>query len=247
MRSRGITLIELLISLTITVIIVGAMARAYSSSLGFDQRLREGRQDLLARQDFEDKITNILKRAYLSTVSTTTNSYFLGGNAAQTSTASTLTSSTQSGSSGADTLTFTVIGARLPGKLLYSTNTFEENNQNIGPIGGVTEVSLSMTAVGDNPDGKTGLFMRQQTPSDEDPTQGGKETLLNGGVSSITFEYYDGTQWLTDWDTRTQTTKRLPSTIRVTYKFNSDSEDHILYVRVPLSDVTTTNPVTEAG
>jgi hypothetical protein len=41
------------------------------------------------------------------------------------------------------------------------------------------------------------------------------------------------------------TPRRLPSAVRVTYRFKKDTRDHVFVVALPYSDVTTANPVTQ--
>ena len=70
--------------------------------------------------------------------------------------------------------------------------------------------------------------------------------LEHGDVSAVdtlSFEFYDGTDWQTTWDTTTMTTRRLPSAVRVTYKFTDEETEHVLVFPVPTSDVTPDNPV----
>jgi len=69
------------------------------------------------------------------------------------------------------------LGLPVPNEPFPVTNTtddFETQQTLYGPVGGVSEISLSTTAVGDA-GSHTGLFERRQTPSDGDPTQGGTE------------------------------------------------------------------------
>ena len=116
-------------------------------------------------------------------------------------------------------------------------------------MGGPVEVSISTTAVG-NPTGnnQSGLFERVQRPSDADATQGGTESLLTPDVDSIGFQFWDGAEWLTSWDTTSTTTgqlNRLPAAVEVTYVLKSDptKTQKTFIVMIPESDVTALNPV----
>jgi prepilin-type N-terminal cleavage/methylation domain-containing protein len=271
---RGLTLIELLLSMTIIVLVTMASTSAFVSALTYENKIRAGRDDLATREQFEDKITNLIRHVWLTSSTTDPNSYFIGGapsiisttgGTATTGTTATGTSSTGSsststasgggggGGTGAygtpNVMVFTIAGTAVSGSYLASNDDFETENQNFGPQGGITEVELSEDAVGSGGQGQTGMFLRTQTPSDNDPTQGGNEVNLCPQVSQIGFEFFDGTQWDQSWDSRSQTPApgRLPAAIRVTYRLTGDTEDHILIVQIPASDVTYLNPVTVTG
>jgi len=72
--------------------------------------------------------------------------------------------------------------------------------------------------------------------------------VLSPDVQSIGFEFYDGTQWVGSWDTTAAGQRRLPAAIRVSYKLTADpNTTHVFVVRLPLSDVTPNNPVSNGG
>jgi hypothetical protein len=234
MRIRAVTLIELLVAIAMTVVIIGALTRAYVVSLDYDSKIRTSRDQDDRYRLFEDKVTGLLQNAYLSADATDSTSYFIAGDPAG-----------NQGSGPVDIVTFTTTSSRIPGSVLESTADWESLNDSVGPQGGVSEISVSTTAVGD-PGDKQGLFERQQTPSDGDPTQGGKESVLNPDVSQIQFQFFDGLEWTDAWDTR-QGQRRLPAAVQVTYSLNGDDNQRSFIVRLPLSDVTPDNPLqTEA-
>jgi prepilin-type N-terminal cleavage/methylation domain-containing protein len=269
---RGITLIELLLSMAVVAIVTVASTQALVSALNYESHLRQGRDAMTARSRFEDNVTNLIHHAWLSSTASNENSYFIGGepsiiqqtggtsstSSTSTSSSSSSTSNTSSGgSTGGGTgsygtpnvIVFTAAGLKLPSSYLSSNNDAETNNQTYGPVGGITEVELSQTAVGSGGQGKTGLFLRTQVPADNDPTQGGNEQLLSADVSQIGFEFFDGENWDQAWDSRQQssTPGRLPAAIRITYRFNGDADDHVFVVRIPSSDATYLNYVTVPG
>lgn len=257
-RTAGLTLIELLSSLAIVVLLIAAIGRTYVAALQFESSMRDSRAEIVERQRFESTVTDLIRRSYINTATTSTTTYFISGTPTQpttttssgTTSSSTTTTTSSTGASSSDdmnTLTFTTIGDPFPHYLLSNTDTFEVNNQNFGPLGGTTEVMLSTTSVGSQASNKSGVFLRTQTPSDDDPTQGGNEQLLAKNVTMLQFEFFDGTEWLTSWDTQTMTPKRLPAAVRVTYRYQSDQQDHILVIRLPYSDVTTTDPITTSS
>lgn len=240
--------------LAITGIIIAAVGAAYSYAATFNQRAQESRDSDAARIAFEDRLTDLINRVQLP-VTTDNSSYFIGSQGIPNSVGGqtglgSLPGGGQGNSVGAssDTLTFMIGGRRIPAALLASTDDFETLNERYGPQGGTTEVGLSMTAVGDAQD-KSGLFIREQTPYDGDPSQGGTERIFDDTIKTIKFEFFDGETWQGTWDTRTETQQRLPASIRVTYTLTTDNADtdHTLVLRVPASDVTPTNPITEGA
>lgn len=251
MRQRGITLIELLLALFVASLVIAAAGSAYVAGGRTAQTLSSGRDVAAKRAAFENGLTDLFEHAFVDPDATNTNTYFLSGDAISSSGSASVGATTTGGSSGAnsssgsnDSIAFTVLGRRLPSTTLASTDDFETNNGKYGALGGVTEVELGTTPVGSPSGGETGLFLREQTPSDADASQGGEETVLSSEVESVSFEFYDGTEWQTSWDTTTMTTRRIPSAVRVTYRFTGESVDHIITFAVPSSDVTPDNPVT---
>jgi hypothetical protein len=260
---RGISLLELLLSMTIVVLVVMASTRAYVAAIGFESHLRSGRDAIAKRNQFEDTVTNLLHHAWLSATTTDQNSYFIGGmptvlNSAGGTTGTTGSTSTSSslssgagGASGSygtpNTMVFTAAGLPVPDSYLASNDDFQTLNQTFGPVGGIQEIELSQNAVGAGGQGKSGLFMRVQIPADDDPTQGGNEQLLSPDISQLGFEFFDGQNWDQSWDSRVQAPHRLPAAIRVTYRMKGDDVDHIFIVMVPASDITYLNPVTVTG
>ncbi len=101
---------------------------------------------------------------------------------------------------------------------------FETRNESFGAVGGLSEVSVSDTPVGENaPADLNATFMREQRPADSDPDQGGYEKVFSDRATQITFEFYDGQEWLTEWDTR-DGNRVLPYAVRVRYVWDEDLE-----------------------
>jgi prepilin-type N-terminal cleavage/methylation domain-containing protein len=235
--NSGLTLLELLITVAIISVLMMGVSRAYVAGIDYDTRMRDGRAEAARIQAFEDRMTELIKHAHLSEDANQTASYFIGSVGNGQDAQGTVTGGE------ADTLIFTVAGLRVRGSLLDATEEFEELNQKYGPQGGIAELAISTIPVGSAAD-RSGVFLREQRPADGDPTQGGYESLMQPGVESMKFEFFDGTQWQTSWDTREMTTKRLPAAVRVTYRLETEANDRTLTVRVPASDVTVQNPVT---
>ena len=132
----------------------------------------------------------------------------------------------------------------VPLELLQSTDDFTTLNDTFGPQGGLTEYSFTQTPIG-NATSDQGYFLRHQTPPDGDPTQGGYQAVFDPDIESVSYEFYDGTNWDPTWDTTTMQTPRLPAAVRITYRRKNDDKDHVFVIRLVHSDVTPDNPVTQ--
>ena len=234
-RRVGFTLIELLVVVASTVLLSMAISYAFSGALNV-QRLSNARKATTDSSDaMEQKITQLIKGTRLSSVTTDTTSYFQGV--------------TDSGTSdlGCDRITFTTTAPGVPMASSYSTDDYPTQQTNYGPVGGLAEVSLGTTAVGDAGT-KTGLFERLQQPSDADPTQGGNEFVIDPDVDEMGFQFWDGLEWIATWDTTTGT-RRLPAAVQVSYRLKGESGGtaHMFVVQIPTSDVTATNPMTQTS
>lgn len=227
---RGLSLIELMIALLVLAIMIPAISMAVSSSIRYEDRMDEAYRVSSEKMAFEDRLKAIVEKAYLKGTQGDTSTYFV------------FSSTSNTNDETADTLTFTSIGNTPSKPMMSSDSDFETLNSEYGPQGGIHEVSLSMVAVGDAGDNE-GLFLREQVPADTDTTQGGKEQVLNANIESIRFEAWDGTEWMTSWDTTTMSTPRLPSAVSVYYKFTGEDEERLVVIRLPHRDVTTENPV----
>lgn len=260
MKRRGLTLIELLVvTAMMGFIVTGALSVLSQTSAG-QQRLEQAVDQQSVNRSFEDRLTELLKGATLSTSATNQDSFFIGqqGNLTDATVSGGMgglsTGSLSSGSLGglpggtADTLVFTTSGQSVSNATLKLDDDWETQNETFGPQGGIAEVQIGAAAVGEA-NGQTGLFLREQRPADADPSQGGTEKVLNSEIKSIQFEFWNGLEWQATWDTRSMSgARRLPAAIRVTYVLNSDANDqnHVLVVGLPNSDVTSTNPVTQS-
>ncbi|MBX3110692.1 MAG: hypothetical protein KF857_01680 [Fimbriimonadaceae bacterium] len=231
MRRRGFTVIELLMVMVMTATLMIGLTTVFSSALAtlrrapdLDQKLEQGRR-------FEKRVTQFLRGAYVTADNADTLTYFVASN--------------QSGStSKPDTIVFTTTSAPLNMAAIDDTeHDWQQKNEEYGPQGGLTEVSLSLTAVGSDATG-SGLYLRTQRPADGDPTQGGYESLLLAGVTDISFEFWDGTEWTDTWDTTTGV-RRLPAVVRITYTLDGETDSRVMTVRLEQSDVTSTNPVVQ--
>lgn len=230
-KRRGFTVIELLMVAVMTAVLVMGLTTVFSSTLSTLRRAPELDQRLERTRRVEDRLTRYLRGAYVTTDNTDTLTYFIASN--------------QSGSTAApDSLVFTTTSAPLNMAAVDDTdNDWDQKNEIYGPQGGLTEVSLSLTPVGSDATGD-GIFVRTQTPADGDHTQGGYESLLQSGVTQLSFEFWDGTEWTQTWDTSTGV-RRIPAVVRITYTLDGETSGHVMTVRLEQSDVTSDDPVVQ--
>ncbi len=231
---KGFSLLELLVGLTVAVLVTAALGGAFTTGLRTEREFGRARAEDTARLQFEDRLRTLLAAA---SVPGDLESYFI---APAPHASEGLGTIMQSG--GAESLVFTARG--LPPRSAYwsaAETDFDSLNALYGPQGGLTEIGISPTAIGDAWDA-TGPFLREQRPSDGDSSQGGFESSLAPQLLSLRFEFFDGIEWLSAWDSEGEELNRLPAAVRVTYLWNDDKE-RTFVVALPESDVTSQNPV----
>ncbi len=230
---NGIVLVELLLVLAITAIMTVAIGYAFVAALDV-QRTHVSRQsqvDTVAAM--QRRITKLLQGAVLADDSADETTYMLGQASEYGDT----------GTMGCDELIFSTVSEAVPAAAVNDTDTFEEQHEKMGCIGGVAEVRLGVDPIGEAGD-RSGLFIRVQRPSDADTTQGGRERVLCADIQRIGFQFWDGLEWLDTWDT-VSVSRRLPAAVRVSYTLtgDKDKEVHTFIVRIPGSDVDADDPV----
>lgn len=227
-KRTGLTLIELLIVLTVSVVLVGSVALAYDSGVRFQLSVPAKDAELKSVVRFEDEVRHWIEGAYLTSDATDQTAYFI---------------TTASGGELADmdTVVFTSLGPNPTSAYMNAEEEFEGLNERFGAQGGLVEVSFSTVPVGDT-DIESALFVRKQSPPDGDYSQGGFESALVQDLELFQFEFFDGTQWVTEWNTQSGQ-RRLPAAVRVTYRLQGDENDRSFTVRLPHSDVTPDNPL----
>ena len=157
----GFTLVELLIVLVITAILASALGYAFTAEMTM-QRVEESRRADLDRGDAtERRIARLLQGAKLTapTAAAGQTTYFAG------------LAENGADDLGCGRLTFTTTAPALPLATLDGTDDFETQQGARGPVGGLAEVSLSVTPVGDA-GGRLGLFERLQRPAGRGPDAG---------------------------------------------------------------------------
>lgn len=228
MKTRGLTLLELMISMMLLAMVGAALVGAWTSAARARTTTILSAQAHQESIEIEEKLERLLRTAFLTTDANDETSYFKGLDANGTST------------EAAHGIVFTAAGTRPAASVRQADEPLEDLNQRFGAQGGVVERALSLTPVGD-PSGRTGLFLREQRPADGDFEQGGYESLLLEGVSDLNFEFFDGAQWVVNWDTQ-EGQRRLPAAVKVEFTINGEAKS--LIVRLPASDIDEQNPLT---
>ncbi len=237
MKGRGVTLIELLTALVIGVFVALGLNLAFSSAMRYQTEVVPRRAEALQEFAIEARLRRLLERAFVDNSLDSEHTFFIGR-------VDPSGSSSLNAGEAATEIMFTVVGGRLPGGALAQTGvTFEDRNSNLAPVGGITERRIGLSPIGDAGD-LTGAFLREQTPSDSDPEQGGFESLLDERITTLSFEFWDGSDWQPDWDTDTGE-RRLPAAVRISYTLNTDEDEllRVFVVRLPASDITAANPL----
>ncbi len=221
MRRRGITLIELLTAMALSGIVLMGLVATFAAAV--QQQITDGQRRELFEQNaaFERRVRQYISHAYMSEDAADQTTFFHGR---------TLNGASSLGANAADELTFTTVGIGVPGNAINNEETeFEVRNQTLGPVGGAQEISISMTPIGQS--SSEGVFLREQSPSDTDPDQGGMESIIDQGITSVSFEFFDGTDWIGEWDSALN--RSLPLAVRVTYeRADEEGETHVFVVRL---------------
>jgi type II secretory pathway pseudopilin PulG len=228
----GVSLLELMAVLIMMGFLTYALIYAFVGGIDLERRQAQRQNEENPTARVERRVSRLLTEALLSEDTADLTTYFVAA-------------TENDGALGADRLTFTTTALGLSLATQESTDDFATQHEQHGPQGGVTEVSLGLTPIGEA-GSHSGLFERLQTPADGDATQGGTEGVLEASVSQLGFQFFDGTQWTSEWDTLTSGTRRLPAAVRVSYTLTNDSNNqvHTFDVRLPASDVDADNPVT---
>jgi len=222
-HSSGFTLVEIIIATSIMAILLVAIHTAFYSALG----LREKTIDSIeAGLPFEQALQTMQRD--LANLVISTNGTFFGP--LQT----TNPTNTLPGQVGPD---FYSSGGELDG---------------VVPWGNVEKIDYLLSAPTNGPHGPGQDLIRAVTrnllPVNPPPMPDEKHALLSG-VQSLTFLYYDGSQWEAAWDTTQQT--NLPLAIKVQILMaapntGAAAANPPLELVVPIDTLLTTNPVTAA-
>lgn len=217
---RGFSLIELMISLLIVSVAMWAVVNAYAGAISFERHVSDATARERDIRQIEDELRRLLSGATIGG----TNGVFVSPIP--------LTSGRSNRSSGLVCTTWSIAP---PSRYLQDQDQqFADLNQRFGPQGGQTEVAISMDPVGNVPQ-QTGLYVRTQRPADSDLTQGGTQEILSDKVRDLRFEFYDGSDWQTTWDSRDANKGKMPTAIRVGYLYGDEKGYRMIIVRLPIS------------
>jgi type II secretion system protein J len=138
----------------------------------------------------------------------------------------------------------------LPGQMGPDFYTSGGELDGMAPWGNVEKIDYLLSAPTNGTGGPGQDLVRATTrnllPISQQPLPEEKHTLLSG-VQSLTFLYYDGTQWDAVWDTTQQT--NLPLAIKVQIQMAARTAggltlDPPLELVVPVDVMLNTNPIT---
>jgi hypothetical protein len=244
---QGLTLLELLLTLTLSVFLSVVIVRAAGFEMEEQRSIDAQRASVDQSQTLERELTKTISGALLD-------SSLIASDATATTAAATTGPATffqsvdegsQADGGGESRITFTTTMPVPLSAIDNQNDDWTTQQTNYGPVGGPVEVSIGITPIGSPPISESGLFERIQHPSDSDPTQGGTERLLDPDVTSIGFQFWDGEEWEPSWDTTTMTAVHLPQAVQVTYRLKADigNTDHVFVIPILSSDVNYNNPV----
>jgi hypothetical protein len=239
-KTRGISLLELLLTIALLAITMGAVTQAFIAGLGAESHIATAREAKEERYRFEDDLQKLIEGAELSDPNSAFVSPIPATNQKASPNSSPQGAGDQSGSggglpAGSASLVFGTWSVAPNIRFVEQTNAaWEDLNSRFGPQGGSTEVALSTIPVGDAGP-KRGLFIREDRPAQADPSTGGMERLYSSKVRDIRFEFYDGTTWQTSWDSKNTEKGQLPIAVRVTYLLNTESSPRSFIARLRIA------------
>jgi type II secretion system protein J len=218
--SGGFTLLEILIATSIMAILLVAINAAFFASL----RLRERTIDSIEASLPVEEALQIMQRDLANLVISTNGTFF------------------------GPLQTINQTNA-LPGQIGPDFYTSGGELDGMVPWGNVEKIDYLLTAPTNGVAGPGQDLVRAITrnllPISQQPLPEEKHTLLSG-VQSLTFLYYDGTQWDQAWDTTQQT--NLPQAIKVQIQMAAHTGaltlNPPLELVVPVDILLNTNPIT---
>jgi len=223
-RPGGFTLVEILVAVSIMALVLVVIHTAFFSVL----RLRERTMDAIESSLPVEQALQTMQRDLANIVVSTNGT---------------------NGSLFGPLQTATPTNA-LPGQIGPNFYTSSGELDGIVPWGNVERINYLLTAPTNGAGGPGQDLVRAITrnlmPVTQTTQPDEKHTLLSG-VQSLTFLYYDGTQWDTVWDTTQQT--NLPVAIKVQIQMaarntGATTLNPPLELVVPVDVLLNTNPIT---
>jgi type II secretion system protein J len=219
-RSSGFTLVEILVAVSIMAILLVAIQAAFFGGLRLRERTVESIEASLPVEEALQTMQRDLANIVIST-----NGVFFGP------------------------LQTTNPTNNLPGQVGPDFYTSGGELDGMVPWGNVEKIDYELTAPTNGMGGPGQDLVRAITrnllPVTQQPLPEEKQTLLRG-VQSLTFLYYDGTQWDAAWDTTQQT--NLPLAIKVQIQMAARNAGATLNppleLVVPMDVLLNTNPIT---
>jgi prepilin-type N-terminal cleavage/methylation domain-containing protein len=217
----GFTLMEILVATAIMAMLLVAIHTAFFAAL----RLRERTIDALETSLPVEQALQTMQRD-LANLVISTNGIFFGP------------------------LQTTNPTNALPGQVGPDFYTSSGELDGLVPWGNVEKIDYLLTAPTNGTGGPGQDLVRATTrnllPVTQQPMPEEKHTILSG-VQSLTFLYYDGTQWDPVWDTTQQT--NLPLAIKVQIQMAARSTGGLAFsppleLVVPVDTLLNTNPIT---
>ncbi|HEY1661039.1 MAG TPA: type II secretion system protein GspJ [Verrucomicrobiae bacterium] len=214
----GFTLIEMILAIGVSAIVLITICTVFFAAL----HLRDATQDLVDSEIPVDQATATMQRD-LECLVTPTNG----------------TTKVMSGDFRIGNISSTGIGQPVSIEMFTATGGVSDSK----PWGEIQRVTYELRDPA-NPSspGKdlirtiTRNLMPVATPDIEDQ-------WMMGGVQSITFSGYDGTQWWTTWDTTgvTSLNTNLPTAVKVDIQFAGNNNTSPIEIVVPVDSVSRTN------
>jgi len=169
----GFTLLEVMVALAIVALVIGLVYGSFAGTAESKDFIENGNEVYHQGRWAMDKMEADLSTSFLNTRA---NSYtlFYGVNR-----------------EGAE---------NLPNDELHFTSY---NHVKYNPTAQESDQQEVSYFVAENPDtGEMTLYRREDPNVDQDNTAGGEVYELATGVIAFNIRYYDGTQWVDDWDSR---------------------------------------------
>jgi hypothetical protein len=137
----------------------------------------------------------------------------------------------QSGNLAADNLLFSSACLRTEGSVWRALRR-EEDDQPWQPIPLRAQVEYALD-LGDTP----GLYRRELAPAPAEPLEAeGDWELVCPQVRGLDLEWFDGTEWLAEWDSTARDQDPLPRAARVTFYVEPErGHERLLQATVPLA------------